>query len=119
MVQQVDIWDSMGSGKETPQIYQRMGVCARRSTWRGRPCGPDCTCYPRTQGLHQKSPLLYYRPCVRGFILKDKLGPTLHCLLLTFPLVISDQPNENIFTQPNWKWQEDQTVREAPSDQNG
>ena len=29
----MDRWDSMELGKETPQIYQRMGVCARRSTW--------------------------------------------------------------------------------------
>ena len=98
-----------GRGEVKSTLGKRNNLEFVRTTWRGRPCGPDCTCYPRTQGLHQKSLLLYYRPCVRGFILKDKLGPTLHCLLLTFPLVIFDQPNENIFTQPNWKWQEDQT----------
>ena len=35
-----------------------MGVCAKCSTWRVLPCGPDGTYHPHTQGLHIKLVLM-------------------------------------------------------------
>ena len=53
-----------------------MRVCAMRSAWRGRLCGPHCTSHPHTQGLHRNS-MLTLSLCTR---ISSQIRPPKSCL---------------------------------------
>ena len=53
-----------GIGQRNPTNLSEDGHEAGRWTWRGRPCGPDCTRHPHTQGLQKKS-LMIESLCMR------------------------------------------------------